>query len=160
MPVAEPAKELRFTRAGQAAGFWIGAAVCIMAGLVFFLLTPHRAENPQLPHPAWGFVPLALAAGLIRLAWRCTKHAYILLSPIGVEVFPLFRPEATMQVIPWQQIDSAEIDHRRLTLHFTAEKSAGIHLSLSPIAKDRRELLAKAIRGRFKSADRPTAPST
>ena len=149
MPVAEPAKELRFTRAGQAAGFWIGAAVCIMAGLVFFLLTPHRAENPQLPHPAWGFVPLAFAAGLIRLAWRCTKHAYILLSPIGVEVFPLFRPEATMQVIPWQQIDSAEIDPRRLTLHFTAEKSAGIHLSLSPIAKDRRELLAKAIRGRF-----------
>lgn len=160
MPVAEPAKELRFTRAGQAAGFWIAAAVCIMAGLVFFLLTPHRAENPQLPHPAWGFVPLALAAGLIRLAWRCTQHAYILLSPIGVEVFPLFRPEATMQVIPWQQIDSAEIDHRRLTLHFTAEKSAGIHLSLSPIAKDRRELLAKAIRGRFKSADRPTVPAT
>lgn len=158
MPVAEPAKELRFTRAGQAAGFWIAAAVCIMAGLVFFLLTPHRAENPQLPHPAWGFVPLALAAGLIRLAWRCTQHAYILLSPIGVEVFPLFRPEATMQVIPWQQIDSAEIDHRRLTLHFTAEKSAGIHLSLSPIAKDRRELLAKAINGRFKSADRPTPP--
>jgi hypothetical protein len=65
-----------------------------------------------------------------------------------------------MQVIPWQQIDSAEIDHRRLTLHFTAEKSAGIHLSLSPIAKDRRELLAKAIRGRFKSADRPTVPGT
>ncbi len=151
MPVAEPAKELRFTRAGQAAGFWIAAAVCLMAGLVFFLLTPHRAENPQLPHPAWGFVPLALAAGLIRLAWRCSKHAYLLLSPVGVEVFPLFRPAATMQVIPWQRIDSAEIDQRRLTLHFNAEKSAGIHLSLSPIAKDRRALLAKAILGRFPS---------
>jgi hypothetical protein len=151
MPVAEPAKELRFTRAGQAAGFWIAAAVCLMAGLVFFLLTPHRAENPQLPHPAWGFVPLAFAAGLIRLAWHCTRHAYLLLSPIGVEVFPLFRPAATMQVIPWPQIDSAEIDQRRLTLHFDPEKTSGIHLSLSPIAKDRRELLAKAIRGRFPS---------
>ena len=158
MSVAEPAKELRFTRAGQAAGFWIAAAVCIMAGLVFFLLTPHLAENPQLPHPAWGFVPLALAAGLVRLAWRCTKHAYILLSPIGVEVFPLFRPEATMQVILWQQIDSAEIDQRRLTLHVNPERTSGIHLSLSPLARDRRELLARAIRGRFKSADGPTAP--
>ena len=92
MPVAEPAKELRFTRAGQAAGFWIAAAASIMAGLVFFLLTPHRAENPQLPHPAWGFVPLAIAAGLIRLAWHCTKHAYILLSPIGVEVVGKLAP--------------------------------------------------------------------
>jgi len=156
MPVAEPAKELRFTRAGQAAGFWIAAAVLIMAGLVFFLLTPHRADHPQLPHPAWGFLPLALAAALIRLAWRCTKHAYLLLSPIGLEVFPLFRPEATMQVIPWQQIDSAEIDHRRLTLHFNPEKTSGIHLSLSPITRNRRELLATAIRGRLSS--HPSSP--
>jgi len=149
MPVAEPQKELRFTRAGQAAGFWIAAAACIMAGLVFFLLTPHRADNPSLPHPAWGLVPIALAALLVRVAWRCTKHAYILLSPIGVEIFPFFRPESGMQVIPWAQITGADIDDTRLTLHFSEEKTSGIHLSLSPLAKDRRELLAKAIRGRI-----------
>lgn len=151
MPVAEPSKELRFTRAGQAAGFWIAAATLAMAALVFFLLTPHRAENPELPHPAWGLIPLILAVALARLGWHCTRHAYLILSPIGVEVFPLLRPAATMQVIPWQQIDSAEIAPLRLTLHFNTEKSAGIHLSLSPIAKDRRELLAKAILGRFPS---------
>lgn len=149
MPVAEPQKELRFTRAGQAVGFWIAAAVCIMAALVFFLLIPHREDNPSLPHPAWGFVPLGIAVLLVRVAWRCSKHAYILLSPIGVEVFPFFRPEAGMQVIPWAQITGAEIDDARLTLHFSAEKTAGIHLSLAPVAKDRRELLAKAIRGRL-----------
>ena len=149
MAVAEPQKELRFTRAGQAAGFWIAAAVCIMAGLVFFLLLPHRAENPQLPHPAWGILPLALAAVMIRVAWKCTKHAYILLSPIGVEIFPFFRPESGMQVIPWSQIVAADVDDSRLTLHFSTEKTAGIHLSLAPVAKNRRELLAKAIRGRL-----------
>lgn len=149
MPVAEPQKELRFTRAGQAAGFWIAAAVCIMAGLVFFLLIPHRAENPALPHPAWGLAPLAVAALSARVAWRCTKHAYILLSPIGVEIFPFFRPAAGMQVIPWAQIAAADIDGSRLTLHFTPEKTSGIHLSLAPVAKDRRELLARAIRGRL-----------
>ncbi len=151
MPVAEPQKELRFTRAGQAAGFWIAAAVCIMAALVFFLLMPHRAENPALPHPAWGLIPLALAALSVRIAWRCTKHAYILLSPIGVEIFPFFRPETGMQVIPWAQIAAAEIGDSRLTLHFSADRTSGIHLSLSPVAKDRRELLAKAVRGRIPS---------
>jgi hypothetical protein len=149
MPVAEPTKELRFTRAGQATGFWIAAAVAIMAGLVFFLLIPYRADNPQLPHPAWGLAPLALAAVLIRIAWHCTKHAYILFSPIGVEIFPFFRPATGMQVIPWAQIAAADIDDSRLTLHFSAEKTGGIHLSLSPIAKDRRELLVRAIRGRL-----------
>ncbi|MCW1923295.1 hypothetical protein OKA05_12085 [Luteolibacter arcticus] len=149
MSVAEPQKELRFTRAGQGVVFWIAAAVCVMASLVFFLLTPYRPTTPELPHPAWGFVPLGLAVVLARLAWRCTKHAYLLLSPIGVEIFPLFRPAVNMQVIPWVQIAAADIDDSRLTLHFSAEKTSGIHLSLSPIAKDRRALLAKAIQGRL-----------
>ena len=151
MPVAEPQKELRFTRAGQALPFAVLAAVCFMAALVFFLLAPHRADHPVLPHPAWGLVPLAVAFGLMRVAWHCTRHAYILLSPIGVEIFPFFRPGVNMQVIPWAQIAAAEVDKTRLTLHFSAEKNAGVHLSLLPVAKDRRELLATAIRGRFPS---------
>ena len=149
MPVAEPQKELRFTRAGQAVVFWIAAAACVMAGLVFFLLTPYRADTPELPHPAWGLVPIGFAVLLMRLAWHCAKHAYLLLSPIGVEIFPFFRPGTNMQVIPWAQIVAADIDDSRLTLHFSAEKTSGIHLSLTPIAKDRRPLLVKAIRGRL-----------
>ncbi len=149
MPVAEPHKELRFTRAGQAAGFWIAAAVCCGAALIFFLIAPYRGDHPELPHPAWGLLLLTLAAALVRLAWRCTKHAYLLLSPIGIEIFPFFRPSANMQVIPWAQIAAADIDRSRLTLHFNPEKTSGIYLSLSPISKDRRELLAKAIQGRM-----------
>jgi len=84
-----------------------------------------------------------------RLAWHCARHAYILLSPIGVEIFPFFRPAVNMQVVPWAQIVAADINDGQLTLHFSAEKTSGIHLSLSPIPKDRRELLAKAIRGRL-----------
>lgn len=151
MPVAEPQKELRFTRAGQALVFAILAAVLVMVALVFFLLAPHRPDHPVLPHPAWGLLPLALALLAGRLAWHCARHAYILLSPIGVEIFPFFRPAANMQVIPWAQIAAAEVGDKILTLHFSAERTAGIHLALSPIAKDRRELLAKAIRGRLPS---------
>lgn len=149
MSVAEPQKELRFTRAGQAMPTAILGAVCAIAALTLFLIGLYRSENPGLPHPAWGLMPLVLAAVLFRLAWHLARHAYILLSPIGVEIFPFFRPAANMQVIPWAQIVAADVDEQRLTLHFSAEKSSGIHLSLAPIPKDRRELLAKAIRGRL-----------
>jgi len=149
MAVTEAHKELRFTRAGQAAGFWMMAAVLVMTALVFVLVAPYRVEHAELPHPAWGLIPLGLAVLLVRLAIRCTRHACLILSPIGVEVFPLFRPEKGMQLVPWSQIDSAEIDARRLTLHYNAEKTAGLHLSLAPIARPQRELLAKAIQGRF-----------
>ncbi|MEK7952648.1 hypothetical protein [Luteolibacter soli] len=149
MSVAEPQKELRFTRAGQAVVFGIAAAACVMAGLVFFLVAPYRADTPELPHPAWGLVPIGIALLLVWLAVHCAKHAYVLLSPIGVEIFPFFRPASNMQVIPWAQIAAADINDSRLTLHFSAEKTAGIHLSLSPISKDGRSLLAKAIQGRL-----------
>jgi len=152
MPVAEAHKELRFTRAGQAAVFSVVASVLVMVALVFFLLSPYRADKPELPQPAWGLIPLALAIAGFRVALRCAKHAYLLLTPLGIEIFPFFRPDKGMQLILWSEIAGAEIDSQRLTLHFTAEKTAGIHLSLAPISPPRRELLAAAIEGRFPPA--------
>jgi hypothetical protein len=54
-----------------------------------------------------------------------------------------------MQMVFWQEISAAEIDERGkwLTLHFNNERTAGIHLSLSPVRKKLRDLLAKAVRG-------------
>lgn len=151
MAVAQAHKELRFTRARQAVGFWVLAAVLLMTALVFVLVAPYRAEHTELPHPAWSLLPLGIAALSIRVAIRCTRHAYLILSPIGVEIFPLFRPESGMQLIAWAQIDSAEINDRRLTLHYNPEKSAGLHLSLLPITHNSRKLLATAIRARTSS---------
>ena len=149
MSVAEPQKELRFTRAGQALPAALLGAACAVAAVLFVTFGLYRDETPAIPHPAWGLIPLALALVFFRLAWHCARHAYILLSPIGVEIFPFFRPAVNMQVVPWAQIVAADINDGQLTLHFSAEKTSGIHLSLSPIPKDRRELLAKAIRGRL-----------
>jgi hypothetical protein len=159
--VAEPNKELRFTRARQAHGFWMAAAMLAMAAIVFFLLALPRAENPELPSPWWGLAPLVLAGLAVRTAVRCTRHAYLIFTPIGIEVFPFFRPARGMQVIPWAQIDEMEIDDppKVLTLHFDSEKSSGVHLSLAPILKDRRALLARAVRGRMESATNPVPES-
>ncbi len=150
MPVAEPHKELRFTRAAQGVGFWILSGMAAMAAVTLLVASVYRDENPALPHPAWALVPLVLAFLSTRVALRCTRRAYIILSPIGVEVFPFFRPSANMQVIPWPQIRDVEANGTRLTLHFDAEHTAGIHLSLSPVPEARRPLLVRALEGRLR----------
>ena len=55
-----------------------------------------------------------------------------------------------MLLILWQEVSHAEVDEMltRLTLHHDAAKTSGIHLSLAPIRRDRRSLLAKAVIGR------------
>ena len=150
MPVREPNKELRFTRSGQATGLWIAAAVLAAAALVIGASACFRSQNPALPHPAWCVLPALLAWLLTRLALRCTRHAYLILTPLGIEIFPFLRPAEGMQLVSWSEIHHAEVDanHRQLTLHFNTEESAGIVLSLAPVRRDRREWLARAVLGR------------
>lgn len=149
MPVVEPHKELRFTRAAQAVPFWVLAAMAVMATIVIIVVSFYRAENPDLPHPAWATLPLIIAGIAIRIALHCTRRAYLIFSPLGLEIFPLLKPIAGMQLIPWTQIHDAEIDNSHITLHFSPDKSSGIHLTLSPIPKTTRPLLKKALQGRL-----------
>ncbi|RYD46835.1 MAG: hypothetical protein EOP85_06645 [Verrucomicrobiaceae bacterium] len=148
--VQEPEKELRFTRSGQAAVFWLAAAVLAAGGITLLATAIYRDINPRLPHPAWAVVPFAFAGLMVQTAVRLTKHAYMILTPLGIEIFPFFRPSAGMRLVTWQEIHSAEVDagERRLTLHHDAGKTAGIHLALGPIRKEKRTLLAKAVTGR------------
>lgn len=148
--IQSPEKELRFTRSGQAAVFWVMAAVLAAGAITLLATSIYRDINPLLPHPAWAILPLALAAGLVRFAMGMTRHAYLILTPLGIEIFPFFRPAEGMRLVTWQEIAAAEVNAKttRLTLHHNAEKSSGIHLSLTPIRADRRSLLAKAVIGR------------
>ena len=150
--VAEPHKELRFSRSGQAVGFFVAGAVFCGVAVTLIATGVYRPENPELPHPAWAVPCLVLAVCSFILASRLTKHAYLILTPIGLEIFPFFRPAKGMQMVFWQEISAAEIDERGkwLTLHFNNERTEGIHLSLSPVRKKLRNLLAKAVRGRVK----------
>lgn len=120
------------------------------AGVTLFATASYRDINPLLPHAAWAILPIALSALCIRFAVRLTRHAYLILTPLGIEIFPFFRPSHGMRLVTWQEIQAAEVDgtFQRLTLHHDPEKSSGIHLSLAPIRQDRRSLLAKAVIGR------------
>jgi hypothetical protein len=146
-----PEKELRFTRSGQAALFWVLAAVLGAVGVTLLATAIYRDINPLLPHPAWALLPIGLAVAVARLATSLTRHAYLILTPLGIEIFPFFRPAEGMRLVAWQELAAAEVNARmtRLTLHHNLEKSSGIHLSLKPIRADRRSLLAKAVIGRL-----------
>ena len=152
--IQSPEKELRFTRSGQAGFFWMVAAVSATVGITMLATSIYRDINPDLPHPAWAAVPLVLALVMARVAVWLTRHAYLILTPMGIEIFPFFRPAAGMRLVTWQEINHAEVDEKstRLTLHHDPEKTSGIHLSLTPIRADRRSLLAKAVLGRLSPA--------
>ena len=148
MKIAEPHKELRFTRAAQAVPFWVLAAVSAVAAITLFLIGLHRPDNPDLPASGWAALPAVACWAALRLAIHCTRHAYLILSPLGVEIFPFFRPISGMRLIPWAEIHSVEVGKHVVTLHFNAEQKAGIHLDLAPIPKAKRPLLGKALQGR------------
>ncbi len=152
--IQSPEKELRFTRSGQAGLFWMAAAVSTSVGITLLATSIYRDINPELPHPAWAAVPLVLALVMARVAVRLTRHAYLILTPLGIEIFPFFRPAVGMRLVTWQEIHQAEVDQKstRLTLHHDPAKTSGIHLSLTPIRADRRSLLAKAVLGRLSPA--------
>ena len=130
------------------------AAVSATVGITMLATSIYRDINPDLPHPAWAAVPLVLALVMARVAVWLTRHAYLILTPLGIEIFPFFRPAAGMRLVTWQEINHAEVDEKstRLTLHHDPEKTSGIHLSLTPIRADRRSLLAKAVLGRLSPA--------
>lgn len=145
-----PEKELRFTRARQALVFWLLAAVMLAAALTLLATSMYRDINPYLPHPLWAMLPVAVAGVALKLAVFMTRHAYVILTPLGIEIFPLFKPEKGMQMVFWQEIDSMEVDDamNQLTLHHNPENTSGIHLTLRPIARDVRPLLIRAVRHR------------
>ncbi len=97
--VQSPEKELRFTRSGQAALFWLLAAVCAAVAMTLAATSIYRDTNPDLPHPAWALVPLGLAVLAARLAVGLTRHAYLILTPLGIEIFPFFRPAEGMKLV-------------------------------------------------------------
>lgn len=153
-PRTEAPQELRFTRSGQALVFWLLAAILAAAATTLLATSFCRDINPQLPHPLWALPPFLLAALAARIAVKLTRHAYLILTPIGIEIFPFRKPAERMRMVPWQDVAGADVNTAAtsLTLHHDAHKSSGIVLSLRPIRADLRPLLVKAVGGRVAGA--------
>jgi hypothetical protein len=81
------------------------------------------------------------------LGKRCVRHAYLIFTPLGIEIFPLFRPEKHMTLVTWQEIQDldADLPSKRLSLHYNVEKTSGVIVSLSPILPAQRQLLQHTV---------------
>lgn len=148
--IAEPEKELRFTRARMAPMFFGLSALFVAVSMGLFILSTQDwgMKGPLLDGWWWACFPLLLVAyWMLRMGLHCTRHAYIILSPLGVEIFPLFKAKHNLQVIYWTQVADAEVKNNELYLHFTEEKKSGVVACLMPIPEERRLLLEKAIIG-------------
>ena len=151
--IAEPHKELRFTRAEQAQGFMVIAAVSfaffLLIGLTWFMGHPTFTWWMALPF-------LILSALLTKLSAYCARHAYIILTPLGMEIFPLIKPRKNLNLVYWAQIIDADFDAEltALKLHFNEDQSAGIILSLKAIPTKKRPLLKKALESRLAEKER------
>ncbi len=148
--IAEPEKELRFTRARQAPLFYALSVIAFAVSMGVFILSTQDwgMGGPLLEGWWWLCLPgLLLCYWMLRLGLRCTRHAYIILSPLGVEIFPFFKARENLQIIYWSQVADAEVKDGQLFLHFTEEKKSGVVASLSPIPEVRRLLLEKAVVG-------------
>lgn len=148
--VVSPEKEVRFTRARQATTFVVIGIVLFCAALGLFMLAlPGFTGRQQPTLSSYGFalLPLPLCAGAFWLAMRLARHAYLILTPLGIEIFPFFRPEKNMQLLYWSEIDNAKVtpDLRLLTIdHGSGSKAI---ISLDPIRTIQRPLLKRAIEG-------------
>ncbi|GAA5494176.1 hypothetical protein Rhal01_00334 [Rubritalea halochordaticola] len=150
--IAEPEKELRFTRARQATMFFFATAVFFMLTIgTLFCGFLNLGWNDYYFQKNWwlSFLFLIPAFICLRIAFRCIRHAYIILTPLGIEIFPFFKPQADLQVIFWQDIDSAEIEDNNLILHSNQEKTAGVVVTLNPISETKIPLLKKAVTSRL-----------
>lgn len=144
-PLEEPHKELRFTRAQQAQFFFILAAVFLSGGVLLLILKNH-------PDVRWWHSLICLLPTMICLktAFFCTRHAYLILTPLGIEIFPFRHAEKNLEMRFWSEFTAADFDEEltKLTLHTNAEKTAGLVISLHPIIISQRPFLKKAILGR------------
>ena len=151
--IGAPEKELRFTRARQAAPFWFAGLICLVlaggiaAASTTFFSPP--SEHRLVENGWWSLLPLALGLVCLWAAIHLTRHAYIILTPIGIELFPLFFPSKNLNVVYWPQVEAIDIDDARRQMVIDVEGGSKIFLTLAPIRRDRIELLVRATEGRM-----------
>lgn len=139
--------ELRFTRSRQAVVMLCWGLAMLLLSLGLFVLHRQRFTHP--PALFWGFLPLPFAALFLWLAWQHLRHPFLVLTKVGVEIYPFFLPGRNMNLVLWQQIARTEIQLRppRLVLTRADAADAKIFITLAPLAPRQRLLLQTALDG-------------
>lgn len=144
-------QEIRFTRNAQAAHFFVLALVflCVGMALYFLSLDLWKTEGPVFEQSWYGLLMLPLVGLAIWAGVHLAKHAYMIFSPVGIELFPFFHPSKNMQVLYWQEVEDLAItpDGKMLEVTLLSEGEHKIFIATAPMRQNSRELLAKTIDG-------------
>lgn len=161
-----PEKELRFTRSHQAVPFWVIATVLACVSAALFIasseyLNPLERRVRLVDSPLWGFLLVVPALFFAWVAVHLTRHAFLILTPLGIEIFPFWKPKRNLQVVYWAEIAKAEVsdDADLLVIRFAGEGDSRIIVSLDPIRLERRLLLKRALEGRMAALTSEAADS-
>ncbi len=153
--VVDPEKELRFTRMAQAPLFYFMSALAVAAAVGIIILSTQKwGMNPPPMRQWWWLIVPDIFIGwwFFRLGLRCNQYAYLILTPLGLEIFPFFNARRNLRVIYWTQIAEIEHSNGKLTMHFSEQKNSGVVISLRPIPPRQRKLLRQALDGRMQQS--------
>ena len=152
MSEARGAKEIRFTRNAQAAHFF-GLALCFLCvGIGLYLLSLEIwsvSREPLLKRSWYGLVVLPFVGVCVWVGMHLAKHAYMIFSPVGIELFPFFKPTKNMAVFYWSEIEdlqmTADGKMMEVTLISEGDHTNKVFVTTAPLRKASRALLVHTV---------------
>ncbi len=139
-------RELRFTRNAWALWFYFWG-VYLVLGMAMAACMTFRPLIPFWVEVACWAGGILLAAACFWLAAVCLRRAYVLLTPLGVEILPLWKPEKRMKVYPWYGIE--DWSPRMGGIVLSMSDGSSVRINLLCMRARQRELLTTALTGRI-----------
>ena len=150
--ITEPEKELRFTRARQALTFILlgGAFLCIASWIWFSdFFVNESADSVNLLRIIIILLLFSFSLICFWVAINCARHAFLILTPLGIELFPFWFPSKNLRVLYWTEIDNVIVTESMKTLEIHCHGGNKVFIALAPITVDRLPYLKRAIEGRM-----------
>ena len=138
--------ELRFTRSRQAMKMLAVGLVFWLASVALMATAYHNFNHQSW---WWAVVPAVPALLFCWLAWSHLRHPYLVLTRVGLEIYPFFLPSRNMNLILWQQIARTEVTTSPplLTLIRADQADGKIFITLDPLQPTQRRFLSRALEG-------------
>ncbi len=147
-----PLQEIRFTRNGQAIHFFMLGLllICVSVGLYLVSLDIWSVtQAPLLDHWRYALIPLPFAALSIWAGIHLAKHAYMIFSPVGIELFPFFFPSRNMEVLYWSEVEDLDLtpDGKMMEVTMLSEGEHKVFVAIAPLTAASQQLLGETIAG-------------
>ncbi len=120
-------RELRFTRNRQAFG-WMTLACTFFTTALFTAFYITMVDDLYYTKVFYWYAALQLvvSGALFYYATYCLKHAYVILSPVGIDVLPIIYPSKRLKFIPWDSIYDISLSGAKTNLHLNSGKTVTI----------------------------------